>query len=76
MVLVGVWHMWPLSLARMVADLDHQHGHVLTVWPRGPRHKIVVVADASDNSLLGARGRILWQLGLGSIYRGGYPVRL
>ena len=52
----------------MVVSLVHQRGHISTVLARGPRRRIVVVAGTSDNSLLGARGRILQQLGLGSIY--------
>ena len=68
-VRVGVWRRWPLYLAHVVAGLVHRRGHVLTVWARGPRRQIVVVADASDNSLLGVEGHTLRQLGLGSICR-------
>ena len=65
-VLVGVWRRLPLYLACVVAGLVHRHGHVLMVWARGLHRQIVVVPDASDNSLLGVEGRTLRQLGPGS----------
>ena len=66
-VRVGVRHKWPLYLAHVVAGLVQQHGHVLMVLARGPRHQIVAVVNASDNSFLGVGGHILRQLGPGSI---------
>ena len=68
-VWVGVWRGWLLCHAHVVADLVHQHGRVLTVWARGPRRQIVVVADALDNSLLGVEGHTLRRPGLGSTCR-------
>ena len=67
-VRAGVRHKQPICLAHVVANLVHQHDYILTVLAQGPRHRIMEVADASDDSLLGARGRIPWQQGPGSIY--------
>ena len=63
----GVRYKQPLCLVHMVVGLVRQCDYILTVLAQGPRHRIVAIANASDNSLLGARGRIPWQLGPGSI---------
>ena len=64
---VGIRRKQPLCLTHVVVGLVHQRGHILKVLAQGPRHRIVAVADASDNSLLGAGGHIPQQLGPGSI---------
>ena len=68
-VQVGVWRRWLLYLTHVVTGLVHQRGYVLMVWARGLPHQIVVVADASDNSLLGVEGHTFQQLGTRSICR-------
>ena len=65
----GVWHEQPLCFVHTVVGLVRQRDYILTVFAQGPRRQIVVVADVSDNSLVGARGRILQQLGPWSICR-------
>ena len=60
----------------MVVSLVRQRDCILMVLAQGPRRQIVVVADASDNSLLGAQGHIPRQLVPGSTYRWVYPVWL
>ena len=65
--LAGVRYKQPLCLICVVVGLVRQRDYILTVLAQGPHRRIVAVADASDISLLGARGRILRQLGPGSI---------
>ena len=69
MAWVGVRRKQPLCLVHVVVGLVRQCDYILLLLVQGPRHQIVVVADTSDNSLLGARGHIPRQLGPGSICR-------
>ena len=73
--LLCLYHYGEVVWAGVRLELPFCPGHEVVVQPhyvpmvraRGPRRQIVVVADASDNSLLGVGGHILWQLGPRSI---------
>ena len=69
MARAGVRCKQPLYPVHVVVGPARQRDYILMVLAQGPSRRIVVLANASYNSLLGARGRILWQLGLGSIFR-------